>query len=91
MKEFDELFASALRDLERVEPTRLRLMLDGGVVMEATARELAARETSCCSFFTFTFAQQGDRLALDIEVPAAQVRVLDALAVRAVQAAPGGV
>jgi hypothetical protein len=89
LKAFDELFASALRARERLGPTRLRLLLAGGAVVEATARQLAARETKCCSFFTFTFVPGVDGLALDIEVPAAHAGVLDALAARAAETAPG--
>ncbi|MFD0733635.1 hypothetical protein [Planotetraspora mira] len=88
MAEFDALFASTLRGVERVGPTHLRLMLEGGALVEATARELAARETSCCSFFTFTFTPGDQGLGLDIEVPMVHVKVLDGLAVRANEAAP---
>lgn len=86
--EFDDLFASALRGLERVGSTHLRLMLEGGAHVEETARDLTARETGCCSFFAFTLAPGGDGLVLDIEVPAVHAKVLDGLAVRAIEAAP---
>ncbi|WP_067536772.1 hypothetical protein [Nocardia crassostreae] len=80
--EFDALFRSAVRRVERVSPTCLRLELDAAV--EAEARELAARESACCSFFTFGFATAGPALVwMDIEVPAARVDVLDGLAARA--------
>lgn len=84
--EFDQLFASAVRGVERVEPTRLRLLLDAS--FEEAARELTDRETSCCSFFTFTFTPAGEgRVLLETRVPAAQSGVLDGLAVRATTAA----
>ncbi|MET8046835.1 hypothetical protein ABZU75_04475 [Streptosporangium sp. NPDC005286] len=86
--EFDELFASALRGLERVGPTHLRLTLDDGAEVERTARDLTARETGCCSFFAFALTPGGDGLALDIEVPAVHAKVLDGLAVRAIKMAP---
>ncbi|MFC7381638.1 hypothetical protein [Sphaerisporangium rhizosphaerae] len=88
MAEFDELFASALRRLERVTSTRLRLVLGGGARVEEAARDLAARESACCSFFVFTFAGDGEGLVLDVEVPAVHARVLDGLAAQAVKAAP---
>ncbi|GII05298.1 hypothetical protein [Planobispora takensis] len=88
LAEFDTLFASALRGLERVAPTHLRLVLDGGVQVEETARDLTARESGCCSFFTFTLTPGGERLALDVEVPAVHAKVLDGLATRAIEAAP---
>lgn len=86
--EFDTLFAAALRGVDRVAPTELRLVLDGAAGFETFARDLTARETQCCSFFTFTFSRAEDRLLLDVQVPIAQVAVLDALADRA--AAAGG-
>lgn len=84
--EFDALFATALRASSRLAATRLRLVLDSAA--EATARELTERETACCSFFTFTFQPGSDAgtVLLEIEVPAAQVAVLDALAERAASA-----
>ncbi|GAA0837520.1 hypothetical protein ACFQVD_31400 [Streptosporangium amethystogenes subsp. fukuiense] len=83
--EFDELFATALRGLERVGPAHLRLRLEGG---ERTVLDLTARETECCAFFTFTLTADGEELTLDIEVPPVRSRVLDGLAVRAIEAAP---
>jgi hypothetical protein len=84
--EFDDLFAASLRGLERVAPTRLQLRLDAG--NEPIARDLTARETSCCSFFAFDYTHAGGgELLLDVTVPQAHVAVLDALAVRAAAAA----
>jgi hypothetical protein len=84
--EFDALFAESLRDVERVSGTRVRLTLDAA--SEETAKDLTARETSCCSFFTFAFAGGGeDRLTLEVSVPAAYADVLSALTGRAVAAA----
>lgn len=79
--EFDDLFALALRDVQRPEPARLRLILDPTV--EASARDLVARESECCSFFTFTISRAAAELVIDIDVPAGQVAVLDGIAVRA--------
>ncbi len=78
--EFDDLFATALRGQQRLSPTVLRWQLDPAA--EATARDLTARESSCCSFFSFSFASDGERLAVEVQVPAAHVDVLDALADR---------
>ena len=79
--EFDGLFAAALTAQERLSPTVLRWTLDPTV--EPTARDLAERETACCSFFTFDFTVAGDTLQVEVQVPLAQVEVLDALAARA--------
>lgn len=67
--EFDALFAAALRGVERLGPTRLRLTLDGAAPVEESARDLAARETGCCSFFAFAFTATPGGLAMDVEVP----------------------
>jgi hypothetical protein len=79
--EFDELFATALRGQQRLAPTLLRWELDPAA--EPAARELASRETECCSFFTFTVTTAADGVRVDIEVPPSSAGVLDALAERA--------
>jgi hypothetical protein len=79
--EFDTLFADGLTAQQRLSPTVLRWTLDPEV--ERTARDLTARETACCSFFTFDFAIGAGTVQLDVTVPPAQVEVLDALAARA--------
>ncbi len=81
--EFDNLFATALRRQRRLSATRLRWWLD--TAAEPSARDLTARESACCSFFTFTFAVAGadGAVRLDVEVPAGQADALDALARRA--------
>src|SRR5215471_11066558 len=79
--EFDELFASALHGQQRLAPTRLRWRLDPAA--EPAIRDLAGRETECCSFFSFTVTPAGEAVQVDVEVPAAQAGVLDALAGRA--------
>jgi hypothetical protein len=79
--EFDALFATALRAVERPAPDRLRLELDAAAA--ASARQLVARESRCCSFFDFRFTPADDRLLLDVRVPASRIDVLDGLARRA--------
>jgi hypothetical protein len=81
LAEFDDLFATALRGQHRRSPTTLRWRLDPAA--EATARDLTARESACCSFFTFSYTPAGEHMQLDVVVPAANVDVLDALAARA--------
>jgi hypothetical protein len=83
MAEFDALLAGA-RDTERITTTMLRVTLAGGSQLPATVRDLTEREARCCSFFTFSVSvEPPDTVRLDIEVPAAYVVVLDALANRA--------
>ncbi|MDQ2750355.1 MAG: hypothetical protein ABI775_01775 [Pseudonocardiales bacterium] len=82
--EFDELFATALRDVQRLEPTLLRLSFDPAA--EGCARDLVAREALCCSFFVFTVAPTETEVVLDVKVPEAKTAVLDGIAVRAAAA-----
>lgn len=77
--EFAALCSTALRDQQRVSPKHLRLTLVGGDGLADDVRDLAARETDCCSFFDFTVTPTADVVVLDIEVPADYVGVLDGL------------
>jgi len=77
LAEFDDLIATAVRDRQRRSPTSLRWRLDPAA--GARARDLAARESRCCTFFTFTFTAGDGQLWLDITVPPAHTGVLDAL------------
>jgi hypothetical protein len=77
--EFDDLFAFVVR-AERREPQRLDVVLRR--VVEAPARDLARRESECCSFFTFEFEPAGDDVVMHIGVPPNHVEVLDALQAR---------
>ena len=87
--EFTALFATALRAVERPEPARLRLSLDPGPGVAEAARDLIARESSCCSFFDFRLIPGEDRLVLEVGVPPARVEVLDGMA-RQAEAAHAG-
>jgi hypothetical protein len=81
LAEFDDLFATALRGQQRISPTELRWRLDGAA--EIRARDLTARESSCCSFFAFTVEPDAGAVNVGVRVPPAHVDVLDALAERA--------
>ncbi|MCW3816051.1 hypothetical protein ONA91_16540 [Micromonospora sp. DR5-3] len=84
LTEFDQFFAASVRAADRVSAQHLRLHLDGAAQVEDTARDLTARESSCCSFFAFDLSRPGpDSLTLDVRVPTRHVDVLDALADRA--------
>lgn len=85
--DFDALFADAVRGIERVGPERLRLELQASPQAAGRAAELAAAETQCCSFFTFTLTATGGGLALEVSVPQPYIGVLDGLAGRAAAAA----
>ncbi|WP_412746007.1 hypothetical protein [Krasilnikovia sp. MM14-A1004] len=87
LAEFDDLFAAAVRRVDRVSVTHARMYLTGPAGLADRVRELTAREAECCSFFTFTTTPQpatgGEAVLLDIEVPAAYADVLASLAERA--------
>ncbi|MFF8262558.1 hypothetical protein [Streptomyces virginiae] len=80
--EWDALFAERLTSLVRPEPLRLRLDLAGEPGVEEQVRDLVARESGCCSFFTFTTTPSKNSVVLDIAVDPAYEAVLDALAAR---------
>jgi hypothetical protein len=89
--EFDDLFATSLRDITAAagDAPRARLVFAGDDTLLGRVQRLADAETSCCSFFTFTVTDLGgsDRaetgVALEIEVPPGRRVVLDALVARA--------
>ena len=76
---FEDFFASAVRAVDRVEPTRLHLGLDRDPAVAARAAALAVAESDCCSFFTFTLTAVPDALTLEVEVPEDMSAVLDGL------------
>ena len=78
--EFDELFATALRSQRRLSPTELRWELAAGT--EAVVRDLVARESACCSFFTFDVSASPAAVAVEVRVPVGQEEILDGLADR---------
>lgn len=73
--EFDNLFSEATA-CERVTPQALKFTLPSG--READARDLAERETQCCSFFTFEFLA-GEQLELRVIVQPEYVKILDTI------------
>jgi hypothetical protein len=83
--EFDSLFADAVRAVDRIDPTRLRLTLDPRPEIAARTADLAVRETGCCGFFTFTLTAVDEQLRLEVAVPDGRTAVLDGLATRALE------
>ena len=82
LAEFDALFGSAVRSVER-RGTQVRMYLSGDVGLVEQVLDLTERESSCCSFFTFDVTGTHEDLVLDISVPLARRQILDALAERA--------
>ncbi|MFF8953523.1 hypothetical protein ACF09I_32675 [Streptomyces sp. NPDC014940] len=86
--EWDALFSERLTSSARPEPLQLHLELAGGPGVEERVRDLVARESDCCSFFTFTTVPGAERMGLDIAVDVAHEAVLDALAARTAEMQP---
>lgn len=78
-EQFDDLFQTAVRSVERVGTGHARLDLVPEPAVASRAADLAMREAGCCSFFTFTLSVSGEQLGLDIVVPPDRQAVLDAL------------
>jgi hypothetical protein len=88
LAEFDGLFASSARTVARDgHGVRIRLVGDRG--LRERVRDLAERETACCSFFTFGIEGSDEDLTLAVSVPPQRRDILDALAKRAEDLADG--
>jgi hypothetical protein len=77
--EFAALFRDGLRRAERLDRTWLRLTLAATEGRYDTARDLAALETDCCSFFDIAVRNAGPEVVLDVRVPPGREAVLDGL------------
>lgn len=78
-EEFDQLLRQSAQRVDRVSATHARVTLDHDAELAATVARLSARETQCCSFFTFTLTLAATEVALDVSVPATKSDVLDGL------------
>ena len=93
--EFDGLFAEHLESVEQVGPTEARMALLGPEGLGVMVRDLADRETACCSFFEFSVSAEPsteagrEAVQLEIRVPPTRADVLGALANRAASAKSG--
>ena len=85
LAEFDALFASSVRRVERLTDDSVRLHLDGSRGLRAKVQDLTDRESSCCSFFTFDIDGDDDGLTVDVAVPPVRREILDGLAARATE------
>lgn len=75
--EFAALFRDSVLGYTRTGATKLVLVVAADA--EKTARELAARETECCTFFDFRFTASGSDVVMSVSVPESRTGVLDAL------------
>lgn len=85
--EFDVLFAHDLRQVREGEDRQVWMRFEDRPGLREDLASLTARETSCCSFFTFELDEGPTGPVLSVRVPAARVGVLAALADRARQLA----
>ncbi len=77
--EFDDLAAAARGPAERPDPTELRIPLPAGDEVLSGVRDLLARETACCSFFSFEVRPSSSGTEVRVRVPESQTAVLDAM------------
>lgn len=82
LAELDDLFAESAREVIR-EGDGVRIHLVGPEGLRERVRDLARRETECCSFFTFVIDGEDRDLTLAVSVPPERRDILDALAARA--------
>ncbi|MDH2416492.1 hypothetical protein [Nocardioides sp. CER19] len=82
LAEFDALFASSARSVVRRD-LEVQIHLTGAEGLLESARDLAERETACCSFFTFAVEGTDDDFTMSISAPRERRDILDALATRA--------
>jgi len=82
LAEFDSLFAQSLSTIETTGSTAV-LTLSGPPGLGDRVRDLTARESNCCSFFTFTTTGRDDQLVLTITVPPVHSNLLASLVERA--------
>jgi hypothetical protein len=83
LAEFDSLFTDSARNVTRDRDGVVRIRLSGTTGLTEQVRNLAQRETECCSFFTFVIDGVDEDLTLAVSVPPERRAILDALADRA--------
>ena len=81
--EFDAFFADDVVSVEKVSPHAVRLELRAEPEVAGRAADLAAKETGCCSFFTFDLTISGGTVSLIVSTESPHETVLAALAARA--------
>ncbi len=84
LSEFDDVFRRHVRAVQR-DGDVVRLVLRRDVGLGEQLRDLAARGSNCCSFFTFTITEHDEDITLTISVPPSQRAILVALYDRAAE------
>lgn len=81
--EFDDLFAADVLSVNQVSPLQVRLELRPDAEVAARAASLAAKETGCCSFFTFGLTITDGTVSMTVSTAQEHRTVLAALGARA--------
>jgi hypothetical protein len=84
LAELEALFAEAVLRVDR-DGDVVRLRMAGPAGLRDRVQDLADRESSCCSFFTFDLAGSDADLVLTVAVPPAHRAILTAIADRAAE------
>lgn len=84
LAEFDRMFCENVRTVERDGAT-VRMHLTGPAGLRERVQDLAERESSCCSFFTFVVDGLDDDLVFEVSALPERRDVLEALAQRATE------
>lgn len=84
-REFDDLFREELHAAVSISPVQAEFRLNRE--SRARAEELVARETECCSFFTFALTDDAEHLTMTVGVPDRHSDVLSGLIASAERAA----
>lgn len=82
-REFDDLFAQDVLAVSQTSPVEVRFELRADPDVASRAAGLAAKETGCCSFFTFELTIADSTIGMVVSTEPAHETVLAALAARA--------
>lgn len=81
--EFDDLFDRDVLSVRRLNSHEIKFTLRAEPEVAGRAAALAAKETLCCSFFTFTLTAAGGTVEMTVSTEPEHGAVIDALLVRA--------
>ena len=81
--EFDDLFADDVISVTQLSPLEVLLELRAEAEVAGRAARLAAKETGCCSFFTFRLTIADGSVSMTVSTEPAHEAVLSALGSRA--------
>ena len=82
-QEFDDLFTEDVLSVNKPSPLEVRFELRPDAEVAARAAGLAAKETGCCSFFTFGLTITDGTVSMTVTTEPAHGPVLAALGARA--------